>query len=86
MLILTRRSAEAIVIDDQIEVIVLSVDGDRVKLGITAPAEISVLRKELCVEIRAENREAALKARDAMADALRGTTSTKFRINRRSAS
>lgn len=86
MLILTRRCAEAIVIDDQIEVVVLSVEGERVKLGITAPAEISVLRKELCAEIRAENREAALQARDAVAGVLRGATPRKFRIDRRSAS
>ncbi len=71
MLILSRRPSEAIVIDDRIEVTVLSIDGDRVKLGISAPADIAVLRKELCLEIMAENREAALQARGPAAEALR---------------
>ncbi len=71
MLILTRRSQEAIIIDNRIEIMVLSVEGDRVKLGITAPPEIGVLRKELWTQISAENREAALQARVAVAEALR---------------
>lgn len=47
MLILTRKIDEAIVIDGNIVVMVLGVERDRVKLGIAAPAEVSVMRQEL---------------------------------------
>ena len=48
MLILTRKADQGIVLDHDIVVRVLSIDGERVKLGITAPESISVLREELC--------------------------------------
>ena len=47
MLILTRKIDQSIVIDGNITVMVLGVERDRVKLGIAAPADISVLRQEL---------------------------------------
>ena len=47
MLVLTRRIEESLIIDDNIIVTVLSVEGDKVKLGITAPREVTILRKEL---------------------------------------
>jgi carbon storage regulator CsrA len=47
MLILTRKTDQGIVIDDEITIRVLSVDGERVKLGISAPPTIQVLREEL---------------------------------------
>ena len=47
MLVLTRRIEESLIIDDQIIITVLSVEGDKVKLGITAPREVTILRKEL---------------------------------------
>lgn len=47
MLVLTRRLNESLVINDNIVVTVLSVDGDKVKLGIAAPKEIPILRQEL---------------------------------------
>lgn len=58
MLILTRKPEQGIVIDGNIVVRVLAVDGDRVKLGIIAPTSIGVLREELLQEIAGENREA----------------------------
>ena len=48
MLILTRKTDQGIVLDQDIVVRVLSIDGERVKLGITAPESILVLREELC--------------------------------------
>jgi carbon storage regulator len=48
MLILTRKIDQSIVIQGNITVVVLAVDRDRVKLGIAAPAEVAVLRQELC--------------------------------------
>lgn len=47
MLILTRKAEQGIVIDSTITVRILSIDGDRVKIGIDAPPSINVLREEL---------------------------------------
>lgn len=59
MLVLTRKIDQAIVIGEDIVVRVLDVSGDRVKLGIAAPAGVTILRQELCEEIRQANLEAA---------------------------
>ena len=58
MLILSRKLNESIVIDGRITVKVMRVDGDVVKLGIAAPAEIPVHRQEVYEEIRRNNQEA----------------------------
>lgn len=47
MLILTRREGETLLIGDNIEVTVVAVQGGQVRLGITAPREVQVLREEL---------------------------------------
>ncbi len=59
MLILTRRNGESISIGTDVELTVLEVSGDHVRLGIQAPRDVVVLRKELRDEIREENRLAA---------------------------
>jgi carbon storage regulator len=59
MLILTRKSEQSIIIGDSIVVTVLAVDGDRVKIGIAAPADVSVLREEVRHAVGNENRRAA---------------------------
>lgn len=59
MLILTRRIDEAIVISDHITVTVLEISGERVKLGIDAPRDVTILRHELREQVRAANIEAA---------------------------
>jgi carbon storage regulator len=51
MLVLTRRSHESIMIGDHIEVRVLSVVGEKVRIGIQAPREIPVYRREIYLEI-----------------------------------
>jgi carbon storage regulator len=56
MLVLTRRSEESIIIGGNIVVTILSVEGEKVKLGIEAPREISILRKELINVIQEQNR------------------------------
>ncbi len=58
MLILTRKTEQGIVIAGDIVVRVLSIEGERVKIGIDAPRAISVLREELVEEVSGENREA----------------------------
>lgn len=59
MLVLSRQRDETIMIGDDIEVTVVDIRGDKVRLGINAPKEISVHRKEVYEAIRRENREAA---------------------------
>ncbi|TAK77553.1 MAG: carbon storage regulator [Dehalococcoidia bacterium] len=59
MLILTRKIEQGIVIDGQVVVRVLAIDGERIKLGIEAPRAISVLREELLHEVVGQNRAAA---------------------------
>jgi carbon storage regulator len=59
MLVLTRKLQEAIKIGDDIELIVLSIDGEQVKLGISAPKNIEIHRKEVFLAIQQENNEAA---------------------------
>ena len=59
MLVLSRQRDETIMIGDDIEVTVVDIRGDKVRLGITAPREIAVHRKEVYDAIRRENRAAA---------------------------
>ena len=59
MLVLTRRPGESILIGRDIEVVILSADGMQVRLGVRAPREITVLRRELVQQVEAENRLAA---------------------------
>lgn len=59
MLVLSRKPQESIVIGGNIIVTVLQIDHDRVKIGIEAPAAITILRHELCEEVRSENIRAA---------------------------
>lgn len=59
MLALTRKAGQSIIIGDQIEITVVEVKADQIRLGIKAPKEISIYRKELYDEIMAENKAAA---------------------------
>jgi carbon storage regulator len=54
MLVLTRKSNQSIMIGDDVEVSVLSVMGEKVRIGIQAPQEIPVFRKEIYLEIHRE--------------------------------
>lgn len=59
MLVLSRQRDETIMIGDDVEVTVVDIRGDKVRLGITAPKEITVHRKEVYEAIKRENRAAA---------------------------
>lgn len=59
MLVLTRKANQSIMIGDGIEVSVLSVVGEKVRLGIQAPRDVAVFRKEVFLDIQAQNMAAA---------------------------
>ncbi len=59
MLVLSRQRDETIMIGDDIEITVVDIRGDKVRVGITAPSRIAVHRKEVYEAIRRENEEAA---------------------------
>ncbi|MCL6577738.1 carbon storage regulator CsrA [Kyrpidia sp.] len=65
MLVLSRRAGEAIVIGEDVRVVVLETRGDVVRLGIEAPRAVSILREEIFLQIREENRSAAERAPNA---------------------
>ena len=74
MLVLTRKSNQSIMIGDDIEVSVLAIVGEKVRIGIQAPRDVPVFRKEVYLEIQDEHR-ADDKAKEAVAEvdaALRG--------------
>ncbi len=59
MLALSRKKSESIVIGNDIEITVLDIKGDQVKLGITAPKSVPVYRKEVYVQIKDANMAAS---------------------------
>ncbi|NMF03254.1 carbon storage regulator CsrA [Clostridium beijerinckii] len=58
MLIITRKKGESLMIGDDIEIVISKVDDGSVKIGIKAPKDVSILRKELYEEVEKENKEA----------------------------
>ncbi|MBD5448903.1 MAG: carbon storage regulator CsrA [Lachnospiraceae bacterium] len=57
MLALSRKKNEALVINNNVEITVLEIKGEQVKLGISAPREVPVYRKEVYVQIQDSNKE-----------------------------
>ncbi|MBD3268621.1 MAG: carbon storage regulator CsrA [Candidatus Omnitrophica bacterium] len=64
MLVLARKQEEAIVIGENVEIKILEIKGDQVRLGIVAPQSVSIYRKELYEKIKAENIEAVKSKKD----------------------
>jgi carbon storage regulator len=64
MLVLTRKSNQSIMIGDNIEVSVLAIMGEKVRIGIQADRTVPVFRKEVYLEIQAEQQEAASPPED----------------------
>ncbi len=59
MLVITRKKDESILIGENIEIKLVKIEDGSVKLAISAPKDVSILRKELYVEIEEENKKAA---------------------------
>ncbi len=59
MLALSRKKDEAIIIGNDIEIKIIEVKGEQVKLGITAPKSVPVYRKEVYLQIKQDNKEAS---------------------------
>lgn len=64
MLVLSRKKGESLLIGDHIELSILEVTGDVVKIGIKAPKEVPILRKELFTAVEEMNRSAELSSID----------------------
>ena len=70
MLVLTRKSNQSIMIGDEIEVSVLAIMGEKVRIGIEAPRSIPVFRKEVYIEIQQDSSESPETARQQVDEAL----------------
>jgi carbon storage regulator len=77
MLVLTRKSNQSIMIGDDIEVSVLAIMGEKVRIGIQAPREVPVFRKEVYLEIQQERVSEGSSAREDVDEALRGLGSSQ---------
>ncbi len=81
MLVLTRRLNQSIKIGDDIEITVVEVRGDQVRLGVNAPRDVSVHRKEVYLQIQQENRAASAapeaESLDTLGDAITNQGRTK---------
>ncbi|MBN7573075.1 carbon storage regulator [Clostridium sp. 2-1] len=58
MLIITRKKGESLMIGNDIEIVISKIDDGSVKIGIKAPKDVSILRKEIYEEVENENKEA----------------------------
>jgi carbon storage regulator len=58
LLILTRKKGQSIILNNNIEIIITAVEGDQVKVGINAPQEVNILRKEVYEAVQESNKEA----------------------------
>jgi carbon storage regulator len=72
MLVLTRKSNQSIMIGDDVEVSVLAIMGEKVRIGIQAPRDVPVFRKEVYLEIQQERGETPKDARKEVDAALQG--------------
>ncbi len=73
MLVLSRQRDESIIVGDNVQITIVDIRGDKVRLGIEAPPDISVHRKEVFDAIQRENRKAAGVTSDDLASASSAT-------------
>lgn len=58
MLVLTRKKDQSILIGDKIEITILEIKGDQIRIGIDAPKDVTILRKEVFMAVKEENKAA----------------------------
>ena len=66
MLVLTRKRNQSIMVNDNIELTIIDIQGDQVRVGINAPKDVKVFRKEVYVEMTQENKAASNVTMDAL--------------------
>lgn len=69
MLVLSRKLNQSIVIGEDIEILVVDIKGDQIKLGINAPKSVKVFRKEVYEDIERQNKESMLNKAEALKEA-----------------
>ena len=72
MLILSRKKDESIIIGNDIEITIIGIEDDKVKLGINAPKNIDIYRKEIYLQIQEENQKASQMKNNINIDQLKG--------------
>jgi len=77
LLALTRKKSESIIIGDDIEIVLLGINGEQVKLGVIAPKSIPVYRKEIYTQIQEENKAALNVSADSLKDLANAVKSLK---------
>jgi len=82
VLALTRKVGESIIINNDIEVIIVEVKGDQVRIGIKAPKSVRILRKEIFDEIQYENRESANTTTDMSEDRVKNLELMMKKLNK----
>ena len=80
MLVLTRRGGEGIVIGEQIVITILEVKGTQIRIGIEAPKDVSIYRKELYLDIVGANKKAVLNDRQRLETLLSGMLNKKEEV------
>lgn len=70
MLVLSRKKKEAVLIGEEIKITVIGIEGDKVKLGIEAPENLTIYREEIYEAIKAENKKAAAVNPDVLQELL----------------
>ncbi|MCZ8514876.1 carbon storage regulator CsrA [Paenibacillus filicis] len=58
MLVLTRKKGQSIIINNNIEIVISAIEGEQVKIGINAPQDVNILRKEVYDAVQQSNKEA----------------------------
>ncbi|WP_206810929.1 carbon storage regulator CsrA [Paradesulfitobacterium ferrireducens] len=82
MLVLSRKLNEKIKIGEDIEIVVVAVSGDTVRLGIKAPPSVKILRNEVYEEIQNQNREAMISVADVLQYLDLGTLPTSIKTEK----
>lgn len=75
MLVLTRKAGEELLIGDDIVITVLEVSGDAIKIGIDAPKDVKILRREIVMQVADSNKESAAAAKPEAVEALKALLS-----------